>query len=110
MAGVRALRLSHTAPEELPVKRLVYLLALAVPLAVMAQANGEKAERKSEGSVNWEGQVLKATGSGAPDMKATSPAQARLGAERAAQLDALRNLLAQAKGIRISAGRSNRCR
>ncbi|MGA9523619.1 MAG: hypothetical protein WBV82_19310 [Myxococcaceae bacterium] len=76
-------------------KRLVFLLALAAPLVVYAK-----------GSVNWEGQVLKATGSGAPDMKATNPAQARLGAERAAQMDAFRNLLAQAKGIQITADRT----
>jgi hypothetical protein len=53
--------------------------------------------------VDWQDQVLKATGSGAPDMRATSPAQARLGAEKAAQLDAFRNLLGQVKGIRVSA-------
>jgi hypothetical protein len=79
----------------IPLKRLVFLLALAAPLLGFAQ-----------GGVNWEGQVLKATGSGAPDMKATNPAQARLGAERAAQMDAFRNLLAQAKGIQISSGRT----
>jgi hypothetical protein len=54
-------------------------------------------------AVDWQEQVLKATGSGAPDMRATSPAQARLGAEKAAQLDAFRNLLGQVKGIRVSA-------
>ncbi len=79
----------------IPLKRLVFLLALAAPLVVYAQ-----------GSIHWEGQVLKATGSGAPDMKATNPAQARLGAERAAQMDAFRSLLAQAKGIQITADRT----
>ncbi|MBX5483411.1 MAG: LPP20 family lipoprotein [Myxococcaceae bacterium] len=72
-----------------------------------AQATPKKAEsKKSEAGVNWEGQVIKATGSGAPDMKAANPAQARLGAERAAQMDAFRNLLEQVKGIQISAGRT----
>ncbi len=79
----------------IPVNKLVFLLALAAPLLVYAK-----------GGVNWEGQILKATGSGAPDMKATNPAQARLGAERAAQMDAFRNLLEQAKGIQISSGRT----
>ena len=55
------------------------------------------------GEVDWEGQVVKATGSGAPDFHASNPAQARLGAEKAAQLDAFRNLLVQAKGIHIKA-------
>lgn len=56
----------------------------------------------SRTGVDWQEQVLKATGSGAPDMRATSPAQARLGAEKAAQLDAFRNLLGQVKGIHVS--------
>ena len=43
-------------------------------------------------------------------MKATNPAQARLGAETAAQMDAFRNLLAQAKGIQITAGKHRRRR
>jgi hypothetical protein len=60
----------------------------------------------SRTGVDWQDQVLKATGSGAPDMRATSPAQARLGAEKAAQLDAFRNLLGQVKGIRVSAGKT----
>lgn len=83
-------------------RSLVYLVALALPLAAFAQG---KQGTKNAG-VNWEGQVIKATGSGAPDLKAANPAQARLGAERAAQLDAFRNLLAQVKGIQISAGKT----
>lgn len=56
--------------------------------------------------VDWQEQVLTATGSGAPDLRATTPAQARLGAETAAKLDAFRNLIAQAKGISIDGGRT----
>lgn len=55
--------------------------------------------------MNWEGQVVRATGAGAPDMKASSPAQARLGAERAALLDAFRNLLSQVKGVQVDGTR-----
>jgi hypothetical protein len=55
--------------------------------------------------MNWEGQVIRATGAGAPDMKASSPAQARLGAERAALLDAFRNLLSQVKGVQVDGTR-----
>ncbi|HXX30638.1 MAG TPA: hypothetical protein VEJ89_07965 [Myxococcaceae bacterium] len=65
-----------------------------------------KAPTDGRTTVDWQDQVLKATGSGAPDMRATSPAQARLGAEKAAQLDAFRNLLGQAKGIRVSASQT----
>ena len=39
-------------------------------------------------------------------MRSLSPAQARLGAEKAAQLDAFRNLIAVAKGIHISANKT----
>ncbi len=51
--------------------------------------------------MNWQGQVIKASGAGAPDMAAANAAQARLGAERAALTDAFRNLLAQVKGVSI---------
>jgi hypothetical protein len=96
-----------------PVKRLVCLSALAVSLAAFAQAPSGGAKKplppsekgRAEQGVNWQGQVLKATGSGAPNLKSSSPAQARIGAEKAAKLDALRNLLEQAKGIQISAGK-----
>src|SRR5687768_9122060 len=91
----------------IPVKRLVYLSALAVSLTAFAQAATKPSPVSEKGKavqgVNWEGQVLKATGSGAPDPRAATPAQARLGAERAAKLDAFRNLLEQARGVQLSA-------
>ena len=96
-------------------KRSLWMLALVVPLSASAQGKEAKpaapaapaaTAAKSEAGVNWEGQLLRATGAGAPDMKASNPAQARLGAERAAKMDAFRNLLEQAKGVQISAGRT----
>jgi hypothetical protein len=86
------------------VKRLLILIALALCPAALAE--GKAKEAKPAGSVNWEGQILKATGSGAPDMRASSAAQARLGAEMAAKLDAFRNLISQAKGISITSGKT----
>lgn len=97
-------------------KHSLWLLALGLPLVAVGQTKnptpGARAETaaaapaKPAPGVSWEGQVVRATGAGAPDMKASSPAQARLGAEKAAQLDAFRNLLAQVKGIQVSAGRT----
>jgi hypothetical protein len=93
------------------VKRLVCLVALALPLLASAQPKDTKKpadppRTKTQPGVSWEGQILKATGGGAPDLKAATPAQARLGAETAAKLDAFRQLLSQAKGIQISAGKT----
>ncbi len=95
-------------------RRSLWGMLLAVPLTALGQGKEAKAPapaaaeaaRPASPGVNWEGQVLRATGAGAPDLKASNPAQARLGAERAAKMDALRNLLEQAKGLQLSAGRT----
>ncbi|NBD09122.1 MULTISPECIES: LPP20 family lipoprotein [Corallococcus] len=95
-------------------RRSLWGLLLVVPLTALGQGKDAKSAApaveavRGAGSpgINWEGQILRATGSGAPDLKAANPAQARLGAERAAKLDAFRNLLEQAKVIQVSAGRT----
>ncbi len=75
------------------------LVTLALVAAEPAKAEPAKTDPpKREGSVDWQGEIIKATGSGAPDMRSLSPAQARLGAEKAAQLDAFRNLIASRQG------------
>ncbi len=53
------------------------------------------------GEINWGEQVIRASGSGAPNPDAPNVAAARLGAERAAKADALRNILETVKGVRI---------
>ncbi|MBU1206478.1 MAG: LPP20 family lipoprotein [Proteobacteria bacterium] len=53
------------------------------------------------GEVNWAEQVVRATGSGAPNPDAPNIAAARLGAERAAKADAMRNILETVQGVRI---------
>lgn len=88
-----------------PVKRLVLAVALVVSVFATAQSKDSKEAPKPPQGVSWEGQVIRATGAGAPDMKASSPAQARLGAERAALLDAFRNLLSQVKGVQVDGTR-----
>lgn len=86
-------------------RHLVLLLLLAGAPGSLAKPvpdAGASAPAKTGGEVDWKENVLRATGAGAPDLKAANPAQARLAAERAAQLDAFRNLLAQAKGVQVS--------
>jgi hypothetical protein len=102
----------HAARGGITVKRLVCIAALALGFSALGQpapqvkSGPRPATPQGEVGVNWAGPVLKATGSGAPDMRASSPAQARLGAEKAAKMDAFRNLLEQAKGIQVSAGKT----
>jgi hypothetical protein len=69
-------------------------LGLALPLA----ARGEPA------SVDWQKRVVRCTGTGAPNLRdaQSNVAVARIGAERAARLDALRNCLEAVRGVRVS--------
>src|SRR2546430_290687 len=58
------------------------------------------------GTVDWQKKVVKCSGSGAPNLKDSSGnvAVARIGAERAAKLDALRNCMEALKGVNIKTG------
>jgi hypothetical protein len=78
------------------VRRALWGLVLAVPLSALAQGNG----------VDWQRQVLRVTGDGPPDVRASNPSQARLGAERSAKEDALQDLLEQVKGVHLRADRT----
>lgn len=78
--------------------RVLCLLAfLLIPSMARADATGE---------IDWDRRVIKARGQGAPDLNAPTVAVARLGAERAAKADALRNLLETLKGATITGGDS----
>lgn len=77
-------------------RRALWALVLAAPLSALAQGNG----------VDWQRQVLRVTGDGPPDVKASNPSQARLGAERSAKEDAFADLLAQAKDVHVRADRT----
>ena len=55
-------------------KRLVLAVSLAVSMYAVAQGaakDSKEAQRPPQG-MNWEGQVIRATGAGAHDMKASS--------------------------------------
>ncbi len=84
--------------------RCLGLLAVLTVSSAVVWAEG-KAPKSASGEVNWKAQVIRAKGAGAPDVRAQNAAQARLGAERAALLDAFRNLLAQVKGISVDGDR-----
>ena len=59
-------------------------------------------------TIDWDKRMITATGQGAPDLNAPNPAAGRIGAERAAQLDAFRNILETLKGVRVSEGPDRR--
>ncbi len=82
--------------------RIPLAIALAQALLLAAAARAE------EGKVDWEHKVVRCTGSGAANLKDAdgNPAVARIGAEKAAKLDALRNCLATLKGVQLESGRS----
>jgi hypothetical protein len=76
------------------------LLALAAALAPLAAALAEP------GSVDWQRKVVRCSGAAAPNLRdaQNNVAVARIGAERAARVDALRNCLETVKGVSISGG------
>jgi len=59
---------------------------------------------QSKGEIDWGRRVLVGHGQGAPDLNAPSIAVARLGAERAAKIDAYRNALETLKGLQMQSG------
>jgi hypothetical protein len=76
---------------------MVILLIIGVTSLIAA----DNIQDFSYGKVNWSKKIIVVTGSGAPNLKSKSPSQARLGAERAAKLDAYRNALEVVKGLKI---------
>jgi hypothetical protein len=86
------------------------VLALTLGQAALAQqANGgstDVVQKTGHGEINWSAKKVTATGSGAANLKDGPVAVARLNAERAAKLDALRNILESLKGVQIDGKRS----
>jgi hypothetical protein len=87
--------------------RLALALALAVALAAAA-AGAPAPAAAAPGAVDWERKVVTCTGSGAANLRDAggNVAAARIGAERAARLDALRSCLETLQGVQLEAGRT----
>jgi hypothetical protein len=85
------------------VDAVVVALMLVFPATQGFAAEGHELVQNvsSHGSVNWSEGIITATGVGSPPEKYFGKLQARSMALRAAQLDAYRNLVEVAKGVRI---------
>src|SRR5688572_6978443 len=86
-------------------------IALAVVIlntaAASAWAQNEVSQSVGHGQINWTAKTVTATGSGAPNLQTSkTAAAARLGAERAAKMDAYRNVLEAVRGVRVSGSQS----
>jgi hypothetical protein len=94
---------------------LVVVASLAL-MATSARAGDSKdqaapsddsvVQKIGHGEINWSKKTVTATGSGAANLKDGNVAVARLNAERAAKLDALRNVIETVQGIQVSGSRS----
>jgi len=82
------------------VLRLIGLFAALSCVSFAARAEGSK------GDFDWSRRVLVGHGQGAPDLGSASVSASRLGCERAARLDALRNALETLKGADLRSGSS----
>src|SRR2546426_10937179 len=79
-------------------------VALLGRIALIAALTAAPAFAQTKGGIDWNRRVLVGHGQGAPDLNAPSVAVARLGAERAARLDAHRNALELLKGLEVQSG------
>lgn len=90
-----------------PTKALMAALVLGLGGTAYAQADDAAVVQKiGHGEVNWSAKTVTATGSGAANLKDASVAVARLNAERAAKLDAYRNIVETIQGIQVTGKRS----
>jgi hypothetical protein len=81
-------------------------MRFALAMAAAATFAALPAQARAESGVDWQRKVVKCTGSGAANLRDAggNPAVARIGAEKAAKLDALRNCLEAVKGVQLDSG------
>lgn len=79
---------------------------LGFGVGAWAEDDASVVQKLAHGEVNWSTKTITATGSGAANTKDASVAVARLNAERAAKLDALRNVLETLQGVQVNGKRS----
>jgi hypothetical protein len=107
---------SDNAPATAGVRRIGASLLLAASLLGAAAAGAQKdpaaaaddsvVQKLAHGEINWSKKTVTATGSGAANLKDGNVAQARLMAERAAKMDALRNIVETIQGIQVTGTRN----
>lgn len=80
---------------------LIKVKLLIVSFLIVVSQGQVVQQVPNAGMVNWQDQIIKATGIGAPNPKMPVPAQ-RAGAIKAAKLNALANLLSTVKGLNVT--------
>ena len=84
----------------------VLLLATSAGAQKDPAGDDSVVQKLAHGEINWSTKSVTATGSGAANLKDGSVAKARLMAERAAKLDALRNIIETIQGIQVTGSRN----
>jgi hypothetical protein len=81
------------------------MAAIAAAVLSLTAPTFARAENQ-QGAIDWQTRTIKCKGQAAPSPNAINPAQARIGAERAAKADAMRNILETLKGVNVSGGKT----
>lgn len=81
--------------------RILFCTAMAIVLAAPAVRAEEQ-----PGGIDWQRRVIRTKGQAAPNQNAPNVAAARLGAEKAAKMDAQRNILETLKGVQITGAKT----
>ena len=77
-------------------------IMLVTPLAAVETLSQSCSQQGDSACIDWDRQLIIAEGIGVPAQTAKSVAQKNATAERAARLDAARNILEMAKGVNLS--------